>query len=100
MSLPPYLLVPFARCLSSSYELQFDHKTPILSLREMVNNGKLQYDYPVYWKNSDELLDTVGKPSRRLKKDKVLKDLFWMTLGSIQPNLEAKDDSCFHEAFL
>lgn len=42
----------------------------------MVNNGKLQYDYPVYWKKSDEMIDTVDKPlTRRLKRDKVLKEL-------------------------
>lgn len=76
-----YSYILFSRCLTGkSYDLQFDHNLPVYSLEQMISSGKFQYDYPVYWRKSDDISDTVGKTAgntltRKNKKDKMLKEL-------------------------
>ena len=68
----PYVL--FRRGLSSrSYDLLFDNSIPYYSLEQMIREGKIQYDYPVYWKKLDDIEENTT--TRSGKKDKVLKDL-------------------------
>lgn len=71
-----YVQFQLRRGLSGrSYDLQFDHKVPVFSLKQMINAGKLEYDYPVYWTPSltEEKIDIASTthPTRRLKKDKI-----------------------------
>ena len=56
-SLPLYTIpIPIGRAFCSNshsnYELNFDHNIPVLELKQMIINQKVDYDYPIYWSNS------------------------------------------------